>query len=201
MNRRARAATDPSPAGQEPHAADDAELMDAVVAGNISALGALYDRYHEEVRRFALRMTARDADADDIVHDVFLSLPKAGSGYDGRACARPFLIAIARQMVCHRARKRARIARMIATLSETLIRVVRRTPEDDVNAAHELAAVARVVERLPEEKRMVLLMIEREGLSCEEVAAELGIPVGTVWTRLHYARAELRRVLAKRRSG
>lgn len=50
--------------------------------------------------------------------------------------------------------------------------------------------------RLPEEKRLVVLLIEGEGLSGDEVARILDIPAGTVWTRLHYAREELRRALA-----
>jgi RNA polymerase sigma-70 factor (ECF subfamily) len=50
--------------------------------------------------------------------------------------------------------------------------------------------------KLTEEKRLVFLMVEREGLSGEEVARALEIPVNTVWTRLHHARNELRRALA-----
>ncbi len=50
--------------------------------------------------------------------------------------------------------------------------------------------------RLSEEKRLVFLLIEREGLSGEEVAQALDIPVNTVWTRIHHARNDLRKALA-----
>ncbi len=52
--------------------------------------------------------------------------------------------------------------------------------------------------KLSDEKRLVLLLIELEGLSGDDVARTLGIPVATVWTRLHYARAELREHLKRR---
>jgi RNA polymerase sigma-70 factor (ECF subfamily) len=184
---------------QEPAPVEDAELVARVVAGNLSALGVLYDRYGDDVRRFALRMTLRSADADDIVHDTFLTVQSAGASYDGRACAKPFLIGIAGRLLRDRTRRRARLSRVLETLGQTLSHVVSRTPEDDASAARELELLEGALLRLSEEKRMVLLMIEREHLSGEEVATALGIPVATVWTRLHYARAEVRASLAKRR--
>ncbi|APR78570.1 putative RNA polymerase ECF-subfamily sigma factor [Minicystis rosea] len=181
-------------------AEDDVELITKVVAGNLAALGVLYDRYHDDVRRFVLRSTVRAADADDIVQETFLALPRAGATYDGRPCARPFLIGIAARIARDRLRKHARFLRIIASFGETLTRVVMRTPEDEASDAQDIEMVTRAVLRLSEEKRAVLLLIEREGLSGEEVAAELDIPVGTVWTRLHYARTEVRRALVKKRS-
>jgi RNA polymerase sigma-70 factor (ECF subfamily) len=52
--------------------------------------------------------------------------------------------------------------------------------------------VEKAVATLTEAKRVVLLLADLEGFTCEEIAAMLGIPVGTVWTRLHHARRELR---------
>jgi len=59
-----------------------------------------------------------------------------------------------------------------------------------------LDAVARALSKLSEKKRVVLLLADLEEVSCEEIAGALGIPVGTVWTRLHYARRELQQRLA-----
>ncbi|APR83011.1 putative RNA polymerase ECF-subfamily sigma factor [Minicystis rosea] len=181
-------------------AEDDAELIARIVAGNLAALGVLYDRYQDDVRRFVLRSTMRTADADDIVQEAFLAVQRAGASYDGRPCARPFLIGIAAQIARARFRKRARFLRMLGSLKETVTRAVMRTPEDAASEAREIETVSRALLRMSEEKRTVLLMIEREGLSGEEVAAALDIPVATVWTRLHYARAEVRRALARKRS-
>ena len=55
--------------------------------------------------------------------------------------------------------------------------------------------IERALVRISAAKRITLLMAEVEGLSCAEIAAALGVPIGTVWTRLHAARRELRQVL------
>jgi RNA polymerase sigma factor (sigma-70 family) len=185
---------------EEPAPEGDAELMVRIAAGNLAALGVLYDRYFEDVREFVRMVTARAADADDLVHDLFLSLTRIAATYDGRPSARPFLIGIAAQMARRRAQRLARLHRLLAMFRESIPRWVQRTPEDIADDAEELDLVDDVLGRLSEEKRLVLLMVEREGLSGEEVAAALGIPVATVWTRLHYGRAELRRALARRRT-
>jgi RNA polymerase sigma-70 factor (ECF subfamily) len=178
---------------------DDAELIARVVAGNLAALGALYDRYHEDVRRHVLRRTVYSDEADDIVHDVFLTVTRAGATFDGRQSALPFLLGIANQVARERSRKRARFLRVLSSFGQTLSRVVSRTPEDAASDAREVEHLHDAIAALSEEKRSVLLMVEREGLSGDEIAEALGIPVATVWTRLHYARADLRRAIAKRR--
>jgi RNA polymerase sigma-70 factor (ECF subfamily) len=64
-------------------------------------------------------------------------------------------------------------------------------PDRLLAARDELARVERAFAQLSDAKRSVLLMAEVEGMSCEEIAAALEIPVGTVWTRLHHARRHL----------
>jgi RNA polymerase sigma-70 factor (ECF subfamily) len=177
----------------------DAEIIGRVVAGNLGALGLLYDRHQAEVRRHVLRCTVHCDEADDIVHDVFLTIPRAGATFDGRSSALPFLFGIADQVMRERRRKRARLLRVLSAFGQTLSRFASRTPEDATSDARDLEHLGHAIAALSEEKRVVLLMVEREGLSGEEVATELGIPVATVWTRLHYARADVRRVVEKRR--
>ena len=58
--------------------------------------------------------------------------------------------------------------------------------------------IERAIAALSPQKREVLLLVEVEELTCEEAASALGIPVGTVWTRLHHARRELRLLLGER---
>jgi hypothetical protein len=86
----------------------DAELLQRVDHGELSALGALYDRHHDSVRQFLARATAQGSDADDLTHETFLALAKIAGRYDGRASARPFLIGIAAQLVRRRRRGFAR---------------------------------------------------------------------------------------------
>ena len=177
---------------------DDGVVIARIAGGNLAALGILHDRHSEGVRRFVLRATNRGADADDIVQETFLTLMRIAETYDGRPSARAFLVGIAAQLVRQTARKRARWSNAITELGHTIARAVSSTPETKAMVTEELATADAVLNGLSEEKRMVFLMIESEGLSGEEVAAALGIPAATVWTRLHYARLDLRRTLAKR---
>lgn len=177
---------------------DDGVVIARIAGGNLAALGILHDRHSDAVRRFVLRATNRGPDADDLVQETFLTLMRIAASYDGRPSARAFLVGIAAQLVRQSARKRARWSNALTELGHSFSRAVGMTPEARAMVTEELATADAVLNGLSEEKRMVFLMIESEGLSGEEVAAALGIPTATVWTRLHYARLDLRRTLAKR---
>jgi RNA polymerase sigma-70 factor (ECF subfamily) len=184
-----------SPPAQE----TDADLVRAVAGGDLSPLGVLYDRHHEGVRQFVARATASSADAEDITHETFLTLAKIAGRYDGRPSARPFLLGIAAQLVRRRKRGLGRWAQALASLADTFsdsVHVSVRTPEDAATTTEEMRRFDEALGRLTDEKRLVFLLVEREGLSGEEVARALDIPVNTVWTRLHHARNDLRKALA-----
>jgi RNA polymerase sigma factor (sigma-70 family) len=185
----------PAPA---PAPRPDADLMRALATGELGPLGDLYDRYHHDVRQFARRACSRPEDVDDIVHDTFLTASRAAVNYDGRSCARPFLIGIAARLVRARRRVWARWAEVLATFVSAQDEETDRTPEEHLQATEDAARLERALARLTEEKRIVLLLFEREGWTGEEVAKALEIPLGTVWTRLFHARAELRRALVGR---
>jgi RNA polymerase sigma-70 factor (ECF subfamily) len=177
----------------------DADLMRLLAAGDLGALGELYDRHHEAVHQFARRACPQAADVDDVVHDTFLTASRAAASYDGRASARPFLVGIAAQLVRQRRRVWARWTEVLHRFVSSRAHETSRTPEDDAGDAETGARLDRALAGLTEEKRLVLLLFEREGLSGEEVARALDIPLGTVWTRLHHARAEIRRALQSER--
>jgi RNA polymerase sigma factor (sigma-70 family) len=179
--------------------APDPELFAAIVDGELWPLGILFDRYHEPVRQFLLRATARGADVDDLVQETFLTASRAADAYDGRASARPFLIGVAAQLVRRRRRTMARVRAMLVGVSIAPAPGPP-TPEDNVSAADETRAVRAAIARLADEQRLLLVMIEYEGLSGPEVARVLDVPVGTVWRRLHDARAALRTTMIRGRT-
>jgi RNA polymerase sigma-70 factor (ECF subfamily) len=178
---------------------DDAALMQRLAAGDLSALGVLYDRYNSPVRHFLRRAAPTSADIDDLVQETFVSAMQSAASYDGRPRATPFLIGIAAHLVRRRRRFVARWAEFLWGLSEICANVVS-TPEENAQALEDLERVDRALARMSEAKRLVYVMIEREGMSGEEVAAALGIPLGTVWTRLHHARAALQRAVMRGRT-
>jgi RNA polymerase sigma-70 factor (ECF subfamily) len=171
-------------------AAPDAALMSRLAAGESGALGELYDRHHERLRRFVARATADAEDVDDLVHATFLAAAKSAGRYDGRASCRPWLIGIAAQLI---RRRRQAFGRVLTALSA--LAGLRAASVDPRPALHARGDLERALAGLSEGKRLTLLMAEVEGLTCPEIAAALRIPVGTVWTRLHAARRELRQAL------
>jgi RNA polymerase sigma-70 factor (ECF subfamily) len=179
----------------------DADLLSRVSSGDLESLGILYDRHHDSVRQFVMRATAGGADADDITHEAFLTLATIAARYDGRASARPLLLGIAARLVRQHRRAVARFLQVLTSFAGAVDGRVVRTPEEHASAGEEIERFEAALAGLPEEKRLVVLLIEREGWSGEEVAEALRVPLNTVWTRLHYARVELRQALGSRSLG
>jgi len=181
----------PAPRRDGPEVSDP-ELLLRIAAGEIGALGDLYDRYRQVVRRFVARATSNAEDVDDLVHATFLEAAKSAGRYDGRASCRPWLVGIAAQLL---RRRHQSFGRLLAVLSS--LRSTRATVSDPRPALQARSDVARALAKLSEVKRITLLMAEVEGLSCNEIAAAMEVPVGTVWTRLHAARQELRSTMTE----
>lgn len=174
----------------------DAGAMAALSQGNISALGVLYDRYQETITSFVRRATNDAADVEDLVHATFMTAARAALGFDGRQSCRPWLVGIAARLVYRRRRGLARWARALRELG---FRETDRhnDPNSELTARDQISRLSRALEQLSESKRVVLLLAESEGLSSERIANTLEIPIGTVWTRLHHARRDLRRLLER----
>jgi RNA polymerase sigma-70 factor (ECF subfamily) len=154
-------------------------------------MGALYDRHHLAVYDVVARLTGNAADVEDVVHSTFLTAAKRAGTFDGRPSCRPWLLGIATRLVQRRRRSLARFGRMLLDVAADF-RIARLADPDEMLAARDqLSRVERAFAQLSDAKRTVLLLAEIEGMSCEEIAATLKIPIGTVWTRLHHARRHL----------
>jgi RNA polymerase sigma factor (sigma-70 family) len=180
----------PTPRANAAPSDSDPQIISRLAGGESGALGALYDRYHEPVRRFIARATSDAADVDDLVHATFLAAAQSAARYDGRPCCRPWLIGIAVQFLRRRRQAAGRFFAALGALAGVRTGVIDPRP-----ALHARGDVERAMRLISEPKRIALLMAEVEEMTCPEIAVALQIPVGTVWTRLHAARLELRRLL------
>lgn len=179
----------PSRSANAPSTPDPA-LFARLAAGDIGALGELYDRHQPALRGFLSRATGNAEDVDDLVHSTFLTAARIAARYDGRAEARPWLIGIAVRLL---KRRRHALARFLSVT--TLLARTRPLANDPRPALRTQTDVERALSKLSEAKRITILLAEVEELSCSEIAEALNIPIGTVWTRLHAARRELREML------
>lgn len=174
----------------------DALAMGRLAGGDIDALGELYDRHQAAVRRFATRMTGSSDDGDDLVHATFLAALRTAGAFDAKRSCRAWLLGITARLIQRERSTLARWGRLLAGFRTAEPSWVR-DPEGVLSARE---GIERGLSHLSEAKRGVLLMAEVEGLSGEEIAEALDIPVGTVWTRLHHARRELMALLGPEQS-
>jgi RNA polymerase sigma factor (sigma-70 family) len=156
--------------------------------------GAIFDRHAAVLRRYLVRRVG-PADAEGILGDVFrIAFEKRGVYDPARPDARPWLYGIATRELARHRRGEARRLHAVARLA------ARRDAATDVaeavtgavDASVRWSEVAAAVTALPDGERDALVLAVWEGLSYEEVATALGIPVGTVRSRINRARRRLR---------
>ena len=172
----------------------DGEWLAQLADGDLAALGVLYDRHYSAVLRFVQRIVRNDV--EDVAQETFLLAARIAHNFDGRANCRPWLFGIAARIVMQRGRTGARLARFLGRLSLEPTPAPA-SPYEFVERGELRSTLARALDRLTPAKRVVLVMAEGEGLTCEQIAEALDIPTGTVWTRLYHARRELRAQLSR----
>src|SRR5262245_261860 len=161
----------------------------------------LFDRYAAEVQSYAARRLGAGT-ADDIVAETFLIAFRHRDRYDlTRPLARPWLFGIATTLIARHRRREVRLYRALARSGVDPLTDRLAEPPDDLIVARVAAqgqqrALAAALARLPRGGREVLLLVAWGELTYDEVAQALGIPVGTVRSRLHRARAKVRAALA-----
>ena len=157
---------------------------------------ALFRRHAPYIQRYVIRRLGQDA-ADDIVAETFLIAFRQRYSYDlSRADARPWLYGIATNLIGRHRRAETALYRALArTGTDPVAESFTERVDDRVSASAASRRLAVVLARLPEELRDTLLLVTWGDLSYEEAAAALGVPVGTVRSRISRARGKLRRFL------
>jgi RNA polymerase sigma-70 factor (ECF subfamily) len=156
----------------------------------------LFRRHAPYIQRYVVRRLGQDA-ADDIVAETFLLAFRQRDSYDQtRADARPWLYGIATNLIGRHRRAEIRLYRALArTGADPVMEPFTDRIDDRVSASAASRRLATALARLPEKLRDTLLLVAWGDLSYEEVAAALGVPVGTVRSRVSRARSKLRRAL------
>ncbi len=164
----------------EPTASELAEVIASARHGSPTALGMLYRWFAPDLLRLATRLLASHADAEDVVHDLFVGLPEHLARYDERGQVRAWLRATTVGMVRMRVRKETRRA-------DVLAREVTVPPSvTGVDPATRLE-LEQAVNALPESLRLVFVLKQWEGYSHDEIATLLNISAGAA--RVRHSRA------------
>jgi RNA polymerase sigma-70 factor (ECF subfamily) len=169
----------------------DDDLIDACNAGDAAAFGELYRRYRDWAVRVAYRFAGDRDEALDIMQESFAYLLSKFPGFRLSARLTSFMYVVIKHNALAARRKQRRRPPAISSGAEESPAGPAATP-DAPPAAEAAAALSRLVDRLPDSHREVLLMRAVDGMSMQEIAAALSIPVGTAKSRLHHALATLR---------
>jgi RNA polymerase sigma-70 factor (ECF subfamily) len=177
----------------------DGQLMARVASGDRDAVAGLYDRYAAILLPVALRILGSRADAEDVLHDAFVTLPDRARHYSSeRGSVAAWLTILIRNLSLDRARRRGvrhALAREVVESTQPSAEWSR-DPETAAHLASKSERVRRALQSLPEVQRATLQTAFFEGLSYPEIAARDGVSLGTVKSRAARALEALREALA-----
>ena len=177
---------------REAEAGDAPRFLDRLRAGEAAAFEELVTMYQHRVFGVALRMLGSAAEAQDAAQEAFLRAHRGLAGFRGDAKLSTWLYAITSRLCLNRLASGER--RLVRHGEETLLRLADegRQPDAALERSELEAALHRAIAELPEERRIVVVLRDLEGLSYEEIAKVLDLELGTVRSRLHRARADLK---------
>jgi RNA polymerase sigma-70 factor, ECF subfamily len=171
---------------------DPPEFLRRLRAGDPRAFEELVAAHQHRIFGVALRMLGRPAEAEEVAQEVFLRAHRALGTFRGDAKLSTWLYGIAARLCLNRLASTA--GRMVGAGEEMLTRI----PSGQADPATQLeqgelwAALRQAIADLPDERRVVVVLRDIEGLSYEEIARALELEPGTVRSRLHRARMDLK---------
>lgn len=157
-------------------------------ADSVIGAEALFRAHATFVAAFVSRLGAAKAEVDDLVQEVFLVAHNKGGYHPGPAHPRTWLAAIALRVTQAKRRSLARRREDIGEGAFEAMTAAGKDPGEALEVAESLGRVQRALDTLDLEHRAAFVLYEIEGESCADIAVALGIPVGTVYSRLHSAR-------------
>jgi RNA polymerase sigma-70 factor (ECF subfamily) len=179
-----------------PEAGDrDEDLVRRFLSGDRGAFAVLVERHERRVYNLALRMTGREEDARDAAQEAFLTALRKLSSFRGEAAFTTWMHRVTVNACYDLLRKRQRQPLLGRPGDDDLPRPEPPPAPDHADDAAMSIDVRRALLEVPEDFRAVMILHDVQDLPQEEVAAILGIPVGTVKSRLHRGRVALVRAL------
>ena len=187
--------------GAQPLPIDDQTLIERCRTGDVAAFEPLVQKYRDRAWRLAFNVLRDREDAWDVTQDAFVRAWQALPSFRGQSAFYTWLFRIVVNVASDRARQRAARGRAFGTERvpeedwERAMVDPGAAPDDEARRAEERARITRALAALPEHHRTIIMLSDLEGLSYREIAEVLGIPMGTVMSRLHHARKRLRDAL------
>jgi RNA polymerase sigma-70 factor (ECF subfamily) len=186
---------------------EDGELARRCARGDEEAWRSFVGRFQKKVWNVAYQFTGRADEAEELTQEIFLHLLSALRTFDASGSLPAWLQRVARNYSIDHYRKRRRERSLVVAgeESEELVAVARDpAASSDPHRALEEKDLAgwlrRVIDRLPSELGQAVILRDLQGMTYEEMAEMLQIPLGTVKSRINRGRLELARLLKRRRA-
>jgi len=193
-----------SPAAADPRTGsapvDESDLVLRAIHGDHPALLALYRAHQHRIRAFGRRVLGDEIAADDLLHEMFLVLPRILRSYRGQGSVGSFLLGAAAHRAKHHARSARRRYQAEAAAAEEPPGSSP-TPERAVQRSELADRLAAALDELPLDQRIAFVLCEVEERTSVEVAAMLSERDGTIRARLMLAKKKLREALSRAPGG
>ncbi len=175
-------------------AVSDQQVIDQTLGGETEAFGHLVRKYQQRLYNSLVHMLRDEAEAEDATQEAFvLALTKLDS-FKGQSAFFTWLYRIGFNAAISRMRKKRPSLSIQQDLSETagMIPGVDSRPDQKICREEDVELVNKALGLLPEQHRAILVLREIDGCSYEEISEVLKLPIGTVRSRLHRARSQLK---------
>jgi RNA polymerase sigma-70 factor (ECF subfamily) len=187
---------------------EDAALVEQCRHGDMLAFGSLVAKYQERIFNMVFRMCGRRADAEELAQETFLKALERINQFRGQSKFYTWLFRIAANLTISHRRRGGRVRFQSLSgpeefeqdqadnLTAAMARKRNPAPEAAAMASEANRRVMEALEELDDEFRLVVVLCDMEGMNYAQIAQVLSLPIGTVKSRLHRARCELRDKLA-----
>lgn len=170
------------------------ELLQRIAAHDDAALCELYEAYGQRLYAYALRLGGDPASAEDVVQETLVTVWRTAGKYRGEGRVLAWLLGIVHNLALKTLRRRSI---PITTEMETTLPMPDASPEMQTQSSEQAHWIQKGLQCLSPEHRAVLELVFYQGFSLKETAQICNCPLGTVKSRLSYARQHLRGVLSR----
>jgi RNA polymerase sigma-70 factor, ECF subfamily len=172
----------------------DEALYEALIGGDLRAFDTLYERYERHLFAFIRHHVPDQQEAEDVFHESFLIIIRNRAGARSARSLRAWLFQIARHLCLNRDRTRRREAQALDKAARGPADAARH-PDHELEQIEAQQALSNAIKKMPVQLGEVY-RLRSQGLSYEEIAEVLAVPLGTVKSRMHQMVAQLRKEMA-----
>ncbi len=176
---------------------EEKELIDAARAGDREALGVLFVRHQERIRKFLRKRMGSEADVEDLVQNVFLEMTRTIGAYEERSAFSTWVLGISMNLVRNYYSRSPAFRHQFVEVSElaSLPAAESDGPGEKADSAQRFQRIREAIAGLPANLRDPLVLVVYQGMSYEEAAECLGIGLSALKSRIFRARGWIRRFL------